>query len=176
MGTVFIVAVTSVTIPFNSKYKAKYQFKSLAISILAWIILFSGIGFLSYFIFNLSAITIIISSIVNVLICSFMLHQSQMIEHGNVIAESDWNVRNLLTRNLKKDGIFEKIFLLVIHSDATEHVLHHTLVKVYSRPFPGKVPMPGKAVYISFKSYLPILWGMLMQNAQKLSFLAKIFF
>jgi fatty acid desaturase len=164
LGTVFIVAVTSVTIPFNSKYKATYRFKSLALSLCAWIIFFGGIGFLSHVIFNLPTQTIIIPSIINVWICSFTLHQSQLIEHGNVIGEGDWNVRNLLTRNLKSEGILEKLFLFLTHGDATEHVLHHTQVKVYSRPFPGKVPMPEKAVYITFKSYLPILWVMLMKN------------
>lgn len=94
-----------------------------------------------------------------------MLHQSQLIEHGNVIGEGDWNVRNLLTRNLNSDGILEKFFLFMTHGDSREHVLHHTLVKVYSRPFPGKVPMPEQAVYIRLKSYLPILWGMLTKNA-----------
>ena len=165
LGTVFIVMVTSVTIPFNSKYKAKYRFNSLALSLCAWIIFFGGIGFLSHLIFNLSARTIIIPSLINVWICSFMLHQSQLIEHGNVIGEGDWNVRNLLTRNLNSDGILEKLFLFMTHGDSREHVLHHTLVKVYSRPFPGKVPMPEKAVYIRLKSYLPILWGMLTKNA-----------
>ena len=165
LGTVFIVAMTSITMPFNSKYKGKYRFKSLTLSVFAWIIFFAGIGFLSHVIFSVSAGTVIISSIINVWICSFTLHQSQLVEHGNLIAEGDWNVRNLKTRNLKKDGIPEKLFLLLTHGDATEHVLHHTLVKVYSRPFPGKVPMPERAVYISFKSYLPILWGMLTKDS-----------
>jgi len=165
LGTVFIVIVTSVTIPFNSKYKAKYRFSSLALSLCAWIIFFGGIGFLSHLVFNLSARTIIIPSLINVWICSFVLHQSQLIEHGNVIGEGDWNVRNLLTRNLNSDGILEKLFLFITHGDSREHVLHHTVVKVYSRPFPGKVPMPEKAVYIRLKSYLPIIWGILTKNA-----------
>jgi hypothetical protein len=39
------------------------------------------------------------------------------------------------------------------------------LVKIYSRPFPGKVPMPENAVYVDFKNYLSLLWGMLTKNA-----------
>ena len=35
LGTVFLVAVSSLAIPFNSKYKGKYHFSSLAISIFA---------------------------------------------------------------------------------------------------------------------------------------------
>jgi hypothetical protein len=34
-------------------------------------------------------------------------------------------------------------------------------VGIYSRPFPGKLPMPEGAVYISFAEYLRILWQML---------------
>ncbi len=44
------------------------------------------------------------------------------------------------TRNLWRAGLPEKIFLSLTHGDSQEHVLHHTLVGVYSRPFPGKVP------------------------------------
>jgi fatty acid desaturase len=164
-GTLFIVVVSSLTIPFNPKYKAKYQFKSLAISIFSWIIFLGGIGFLSHIIFKVSVGSIVVSYALTLWICSFMLHQSQLVEHGNLIAEGDWNVRNLVTRNLKPNGIFEKVFLFLTHGDSREHVLHHTLVKVYSRPFPGKVPMPEKAVYINFKSYLSIIGGMLTKNA-----------
>ena len=165
LGTVFLVAVSSVAIPFNPKYKDKYRFSSLIISIFVWGIFLGGIGFLSHLIFNLSDGTIIIPYLISLWLCSFVLHQSQLVEHGNLIAEGDWNVRNLLTRNLKADGILEKAFLFLMHGDSREHVLHHTIVKVYSRPFAGKVPMPEKAVYINFKNYLSILGGMLTKNA-----------
>lgn len=164
-GTLFIVAASSLTIPFNPQYKAKYRFRSFAVSLFVWIIFLGGIGFLSHIIFNVSAKSIIISYVISLWICSFMLHQSQLIEHGNLIIQGDWNVRNLLTRNLKSDGIPEKIFLFLSHGDSREHVLHHTLVKVYSRPFPGKIPMPEKAIYIDLKSYLSILWEMLTKAA-----------
>jgi fatty acid desaturase len=165
LGIVFIVAVSSITIPFNSQYKAKYRFKSLAVSIFSWIIFLGGIGFLSHVIFGVSAWSIIIPYVITLWICSFVLHHSQLVEHGNLIAEGNWNQRNLLTRNLKGDGVLEKIFLFLTHGDSREHVLHHTLVTVYSRPFPGKVPMPEKAVYINIKGYLSILWGMVTKNA-----------
>jgi fatty acid desaturase len=164
LGTVFLVAVTSVTIPFNPKYKGKYHFKSLVVSLLLWILFLGGIGLLSHVIFGISSGPIVISYALSLWICSFILHQSQLIEHGNLIGEGDWNVRNLLTRNLRNDRVPEKIFLFLTHGDAAEHVLHHTLVKVYSRPFPGKVPMPEKAVYVDFKGYLSVLWGMVAGN------------
>jgi fatty acid desaturase len=165
LGIIFVVAVSSITIPFNSQYKAKYRFKSFAISIFSWIIFLGGIGFLSHITFKISAWPIIISYIINLWICSFALHHSQLVEHGNLIAEGNWDVRNLFTRNLKGDGILEKTFLFLTHGDSREHVLHHTLVKVYSRPFPGKVPMPENAVYINFKGYLSILKGMITKDA-----------
>jgi len=165
LGTVFLVAVSSAAIPFNPKYKDKYRFSSLIVSVFVWVIFLGGIGFLSHLIFNLSAGTIIIPYLISLWLCSFVLHQSQLVEHGNLIAAGDWNVRNLLTRNLKAEGILEKAFLFLTHGDSREHVLHHTLVKVYSRPFAGKVPMPEKAVYINFKNYLSILGGMLTKDA-----------
>jgi hypothetical protein len=85
-----------------------------------------------------------------------------MIEHGNYIVEGDYNNRNMWTRNLSDKGILEKIFLFFTHGDTREHVIHHTLVSVYSRPFPGKVPMPEGAVYIDIKGYLKVLKDMLL--------------
>jgi len=164
-GTGFIVVMSSLTIPFNSQYKSKYRFKSLAVAVLVWIIFLGGIGFLSHLIFDLSVWPIVISFVGTIWICSITLHHSQLVEHGNLIGEGDWNVRNLLTRNLNSKGIFEKIFLFLTHGDSREHVLHHTLVKVFSRPFPGKITLPEKAVYINFQGYLSILWAMVTKEA-----------
>jgi hypothetical protein len=84
-----------------------------------------------------------------------------MMEHANLIVEGDYNSRNIRTRNLSDKGAAEKLFLFFTHGDTREHVLHHTLVNIYSRPFPGKVPMPAESVYIDLKGYLGILAEML---------------
>ena len=82
-------------------------------------------------------------------------------EHGNIIVEGEWEERNILTRNLQLRGVLEKIFLFLTHGDSQEHVLHHTQVQVYSRPFPGMVPLPKDSVFITLGDYLKILWSMI---------------
>jgi len=57
--------------------------------------------------------------------------------------------------------IWRKIFLFLTHIDSREHVLHHTMTIVYSRPFAHKVPMPSNAVYITLREYLGIIEWML---------------
>lgn len=117
--------------------------------------------------FNLKAAQIIIPLALNLWLCSFFLHHSQLVEHGNLIIAGSYQERNIQTRNMRNHGLIEKIFLFLTHDDSREHVLHHTKVQVYSRPFPGKVPLPENAVYISFKDYLAILWEMLLnRNAE----------
>ena len=95
---------------------------------------------------------------------SFIIHHDQLIEHGNLIIQGDYHQRNIASRNLKNKTVFEKLFHLLTHGDTREHVLHHTAVAVYSRPFPGKVPMPADAVYISLKDYAAILWQMVTKG------------
>ena len=82
-------------------------------------------------------------------------------EHGNLIVEGDFHRRNMRSRNLKPSGIAEKLFLFLTHNDSREHVLHHTLTNVYSRPFPGTVPLPEGAVMITLREYFQILQRML---------------
>jgi uncharacterized membrane protein len=48
------------------------------------------------------------------------------------------------------------------HGDAYEHVLHHTLVNIYSRPFPGSVPLPKGAVWITMGEFLGVLRDMVL--------------
>jgi hypothetical protein len=92
------------------------------------------------------------------------LHHSQLVEHGNLFVPGEWKERILKVRNLRPKGISEKLFLFLTHGDSREHVLHHTQVGVYSRPFPGAVPMPDNAVYITLGDYAGILRGMLTEK------------
>ena len=66
--------------------------------------------------------------------------------------------------DLRRDGVLEKLFLFLTHNDSREHVLHHTLVKVYSRPFPGQVPLPQECFFITLRNYLQIAWGMITEG------------
>lgn len=162
LGVAFITFISLCTLPGNPKYKQKFKWNSLITAIVAWIVLFGGVGWLAHLVFNLTVSQIVIPLIFNLWLCSFILHHSQLVEHGNLIVNGSYQERNIKTRNLRNRGLFERIFLFLTHNDSREHVLHHTMVTVYSRPFPGKVPMPEEAVYISFKDYLQILWDMLL--------------
>lgn len=90
-----------------------------------------------------------------------MVHQNELIEHGNLIVEGSLEVRNAQTRNLRANSVFEKLFLILIHQDCREHLLHHTNAKSYNRPFIGKYMMPDDAVYISLADYVGIVKGMI---------------
>jgi hypothetical protein len=83
------------------------------------------------------------------------------VEHSNNIVEGEWEERSLKTRNLRRSGVLERLFLFLTHGDSQEHVLHHTLVQVYSRPFPGMVPIPENAVFIPLGDYAQILGDMI---------------
>ena len=91
-----------------------------------------------------------------------MVHHDELIEHGNLIVEGSLEVRNAQTRNLRTHGIFEKLFLILIHQDCREHLLHHTKAKSYNRPFVGKYTMPEDAIYISIAQYFGVLKSMIL--------------
>jgi hypothetical protein len=118
----------------------------------------------SFFVLNLTAI---LSFVLCFWLFSFFLHQSQLVEHGNLIVEGAFNQRNIRTRNLKADGILEKIFLFLTHDDSREHVLHHTLTSIHSRPFAGIIPLPESAVSITLGDYFRIIGRMLIGQVER---------
>ncbi len=162
LGIAFISVISTLILPHHPKYKAKYRFSSSITTVIIIIIFLGALGCACHFIFGISVHAIVISYVISIWLNSFFLHHSQMIEHGNYIVEGDYNNRNLRTRNLSDKGALERMFLFFSHGDTREHVLHHTLVSVYSRPFPGKVPMPEGAGYIDIKGYMKVLADMLL--------------
>jgi fatty acid desaturase len=169
LGIVFLYIMAVARIPFNPQFKNKFNPLSAVVSVLLWGIIYVGIGFASAFVFNIPAHLVAIVLCANVLLDSIFLHLSQLVEHGNLIVEGNYKTRNLRTRNLRNKGAAARVFLFLTHGDSHEHVLHHTSVKVYSRPFPGSLPMPEGAVWISFGDFLLVLWDMLRGrvNVQK---------
>ena len=165
LGVGFIVVVSSLMLPLHPQFKQKYRFTSMLLSVLVIAVFFGGVVALNRAGLHVPGREIAAALLLNVWVDSLLLHHSQLIEHGNLIVAGDWSARNLKVRNLRADGIAEKLFLFLTHGDAKEHVLHHTLVSVYSRPFPGTVSMPSDAVYITLKDYGKILVGMLTQGA-----------
>jgi fatty acid desaturase len=159
-GIAFLIICASFTVPRDVRYKKKYRLWKMIMSVIVWILFLGCLGFASHYVFGVSYESIALLYAVTIWFNSVVLHHSQMIEHGNLIVEGDLKRRNLVTRNLKPAGIFEKLFLFLTHNDSREHVLHHTLARVYSRPFPEKIPLPEKANNITIKDYIKILGQM----------------
>jgi fatty acid desaturase len=161
-GIVFLYLVAVARIPFNPQFKGKFKPWSAIASLFAWVIFYGGIGFLSGFTFHIPVETVAFVLLLNLFLDSFFLHQSQLVEHGNLIVEGDFNTRNRKTRNLRNKGPVERIFLFLTHWDSAEHVLHHTHPAVYTRPFPGSLPFPEDSVTVTFAQYLRLLWDMIL--------------
>lgn len=155
LGAAFLEVAASLQVPRDRRFAGKYRMGKLVSSILAISAFLGGIGFLSAFAFGVTPFQIVIPLAISLWFNSFLLHQSQLVEHGNLIVEGPFRERTLWTRNLAPAGWAEKVFLFLTHNDSREHVLHHTMPSYYLRPFPGVVPLPGNAVYITFRDY----WG-----------------
>ena len=164
LGGILTFGLLMYILPRNELYKGRYKTSSHIISMVMWVLIYGGLGFASATIFNISGEKTAIALLINFWIGNLFVHHSQMIEHGGLIVKGDLNERKLKSRNLKNDGILEKLFLFLTHGENREHVLHHTTPAVYSRPFPGKVPMPQEAVYISLADYAAILWRMAIKG------------
>ena len=164
LGIIFTFGIIMLTMSKHPNYKSKYKRSICVTSIIMWILFYGGIGFLSASVFNLDASQVAISFLISFWLGSFIIHQDQLIEHGNLIVDGDYHERNIASRNLKNDTVFEKLFHLLTHSDTREHVLHHTMVALYTRPFPGKLPMPTSAVCISLKDHIKNLWQMVTKG------------
>jgi fatty acid desaturase len=161
LGIAYISIAGQLVLPSHPKYRGKYSRKSALIALLAIITFVSAISAAAVYAFRLSFGQAAVPLLLTLFIHSFLLHHSQLVEHGNLIAEGAWDRRNMLTRNLKPSGPLEKIFLFFTHGDSQEHVLHHTKVNVHSRPFPGRIPMPEGAVEIDLRQYAAVLAGMI---------------
>ncbi len=164
LGVIFIFGLHMQVIQRHPRYKDRFKRSANTIAIIMWVIIYGGLGSLSARLFNLSTSQIVIPILISFLACSLFIHHLQMIEHGNLIIEGDLQKRNVGSRNLKNDRFGEKLFNFLTHGDSREHTLHHTAVSVYSRPFPGKVPMPPESVYISLTDYAVILCKMITKG------------
>jgi hypothetical protein len=156
-GVAFLVVIASITVPRDARFAQKYKRWKLFLSLCAWIIFFGGIGYLSHLVFHIPGWQVLIWNLANIWLDSFFLHQSQLVEHGNLIVEGEFKQRNVRTRNLSHHGFWERIFLFLTHNDSREHVLHHTMTNLHTRLFPGKIALPEQATIITFKEYINIL-------------------
>ncbi len=163
-GFIFILALLMWVLPRHERYKDKYKKSGSILSISVWILIYGSVGLVSAIVFDLTLSQIVVPYLINLWLCSFAIHHNQLIEHGGLIADGDIHQRNLATRNLKHDTVMQKTALFLTHNDPREHVLHHMIVKENSRPFPGTIPMPENAVYISLSDYGRILWSMVTRG------------
>jgi hypothetical protein len=157
MGAAYLVVVSSFAVVHQERYKKKYRFDKLLISLVVWTAFYCGWGYVSHALFAIPLLTVALAYAATLWLGSFVFHHSQLIEHGNLIKPGNWNERNLFTRNLSAQGMAARLFLLLTHGDSREHVLHHSRTAVHSRPFPGLFPMPPQAVYITIRNYLTVM-------------------
>ncbi len=162
LGIIFLYIVAVARIPVNPQFKKKYKPMSTVSALVAWMVIYGGIGFASAALFGLPGGFVALVLLANLLLDSIILHQSQLVEHGNLIVDGDYAARNVRTRNLSNRTVAGRIFLFLTHGDSREHVLHHTQVNVYTRPFPGVVPLPKGAVWITMGQYMRVLLDMVL--------------
>ncbi len=160
-GSIFLQTLTTCILPFRRRFVTRYRLWLALVSPLVWLLFLGGIGWGAWRVFGLAPAEVGIPFILVYYWGALIQHHSQLVEHGDIIVEGEWEERTIKTRNLRRAGVPEKIFLFLTHGDSQEHVLHHTLVGVYSRPFPGKVPLPEDAVFLTLTDYLKILAGMI---------------
>jgi len=161
LGIIFIFIIAMIKIGRHPAYKDKFKMRRQLQAFIFMILIYTVIFSADILIFKIKISQILIPFIINHWLGSLMQHHSQLVEHGNLIVNGDYNARNIATRNLSSKGLPEKIFLFLTHWDSNEHVLHHTLPGVYSRPFPGKIDLPENSTIISLKDYMKILKTMI---------------
>ena len=162
LGTIFVLAMAGIRLAILPKTKRTFRLDLLIISVVMGLLIWGGFGYSSALLFKVSLPQILIPYFLTHWLTSVIVHHDELIEHGNLIVEGNWELRNSHTRNLRAKGIFEQIFLIFIHQDCREHLLHHTNGKSYNRPFVGKYTMPEDAVYISLAEYIGILKAMML--------------
>jgi hypothetical protein len=160
-GSIFLQTLTMFILPFRRRFEARYRLWLALVSPLVWVLFLGGLGWGAQRVFGLAHTEVGIPFILTYFWGSLIQHHSQLVEHGNIIVEGEWEERSLKTRSLRRSGVLERLFLFLTHGDSQEHVLHHTLVQVYSRPFPGMVPIPKDAVFITLGDYAKILGDMI---------------
>jgi fatty acid desaturase len=167
LGALWLLILGSIVLPRHPKFREKYRFWKLGLAVIVWVLHLGAIGFLSHLVFGVDGKMIAVLYVLTLYIGSAALHHAQMIEHGNLIVEGDLHQRDVASRNLRPVGLMAKIWLFLTHNDSREHVLHHTLAKVHSRPFPGRIPLPEEAAFITLEDYRHIIGDMLRGRDSK---------
>ncbi|MBE0537361.1 MAG: fatty acid desaturase, partial [Phycisphaerae bacterium] len=137
-GVIFIFALLSWVVPRHPQYRHRYSKSAAAVALLSIAAIYGTLGLAAALAFNLSAAQVLIPWLLSLWISAVIVHQDQMIQHAGIILDGDVRQRDLATRNLRPAGPASRLLLFLFHNDPREHVLHHTLVRVYHRPFPDR--------------------------------------
>jgi hypothetical protein len=150
-GSSYLYLISLHALRSHPRFRPASTFTALAAAAL----LVAGLASCAHYGLHVPARDILLSWLLSFWIGGILQHHSQLLEHGGIIAEgTSLGERNLLTRNLKREGVSARIFLLLTHWDSEEHTLHHTAPLVYARPFRGALPMPPASRYLTLPEYL----------------------
>ena len=163
-GVLFTFGLLMYVLPRHEKFKSKYKIWKLSISVGIVLAFYGTIGVLSAVVFDLSATAVVTAYLLAVWLGAAAIHHDQLLEHGNITIEGDLHTLNMATRNIKPPKLLDRAFLFMMHQDPREHVLHHTMGKFNSRPFPQTLAMPADALYISMGEYAKVLWNMVAKG------------
>jgi fatty acid desaturase len=161
-GDMHFMIASTIGVIRHPRLRRSYSIRKAICWHLTWILSLTAILFASSQVFGLTAGQVFFPTLIGMWICALVLRHNEMVQHANIIVDGTLEERNLKTRNMLPVGVAERVFLFLTHNDPRHHVLHHTLAKVYSRPFPDTIPMPDGAVYVTMKGYVRVLGQMLL--------------
>lgn len=167
LGIIFLSVLGQLVMPGHPVHGENFSVRRAALSGSVIALFLGGLLYLSRLAFGVSLSQALTPMAASLRLNSFVIHHSQLVEHGGLIVEGTSEQRNVWARNLKPAGPAEKLFLFFTHGDSREHALHHTLPRIYSRPFPGELPLPEKAVYLTMGGYLRVLGRMLAGRTER---------
>ena len=161
-GDMFFMVASTIGVIRHPRLRRSYSIRKAIFWHLTWILSLTAVLFASSWTFGLTFAQVFLPTLIGMWLCALILRHNEMVQHANLIVDGTLEERNLKTRNMLPVGVAERVFLFLTHNDPRHHVLHHTLAKVYSRPFPDTIPMPDGAVYVTMKGYLRVLGQMLL--------------
>ncbi|AQT70319.1 Fatty acid desaturase [Anaerohalosphaera lusitana] len=160
LGVIWTFGLLTAVLGFHERYREKWRLRSLLVSLAAVTVFYGGIGTAAVFVWGVAVWQAVVAIGLSFWLGAFWVHQDQLVQHGGLIVEGDVKERNIRSRNLRRETVWEKAFLFMVHGDCREHVLHHTNVREHSRVFADRMPLPEGAVVITLGDYGRVLWGM----------------
>lgn len=117
----------------DSKLRKKLSFFKMFLNFSMSFLFYFFTGYLS---FSLGANinSILLCYIFTILVFSVLARIIQLIEHGDIFSDSaNYKERNMLTRNLSKNTLLEKIYHFYTRNDSYNHTMHHLKASEFHR-------------------------------------------